>query len=298
MRTIRSIRVAMALVALPLVAVSFVACGGEAVPDEQAAVDREMDLALEEPPAEPELADVPTEDEVERPAPPPAPPPPPAAAPAPSPTPPPAPPPEPEPEDSPQMQEEAAPAADAEASRSIQVTAAAGEELRVVLRQELSTRDNQPGDRFTAVTQDALIGGSYVVLPAGTLVRGEVTAVQKSGGQGEPAVIKVHFYGVEYEGAEYPLRATVTDATAETEGRYSAGDKAARIGGGAAAGAIVGAILGKGKGAVIGGVVGAAAGTAITLATEDVDAVLPAGSVITLQLDEPLTIEVEDPAAS
>ncbi len=297
MRTMRSIRVVSALAVLPLIAATFVACGGEAVPDEQAAVDREMDLAMDEPVAEPELADVPTEDEVERPAPPPATPPP-AAAPPPSPTPPPAPPPEPEPEESPQTESEAAPAADAEASRSIQVTAAAGESFRVVLRQELSTRDNQPGDRFTAVTQDPLIGGPYVVLPAGTLVRGEVTAVQKSGGQGEPAVIKVHFYSVEHEGTAYPLVATVTDATAETEGRYSAGDKAARIGGGAAAGAIVGAILGKGKGAVIGGVVGAAAGTAITLATEDVDAVLPAGSVITLQLEEGLTIEVADPAAS
>ena len=39
------------------------ACGGDAQPDEQAAVDREMDLAIQEGAAEPELRDVPQEDQ-------------------------------------------------------------------------------------------------------------------------------------------------------------------------------------------------------------------------------------------
>lgn len=269
------------------------ACGGEAVPDEQAAIDREMDLAMQDTAAEPELRDEgqePAMEAEETPSraaptpdrPPPPPPPPPAATP------------------SREVAEEAEEAArdmtepEPTEPATMTVTAPAGETFRVRLRQKLSTRDNRPGDVFTAELIDPLIGGRYVVMPSGTPLRGEVTAVQKSGGQGEPAVIKIDFGELLYMGGTYPVTVTVIDADPETEGRYTTGDKAARIGGGAGAGAIIGAIIGKGKGAVIGAAIGAAAGTAITLATEDVDAVLPAGSVLTLRLDEPFSIEVLD----
>ena len=177
------------------------------------------------------------------------------------------------------------------------VAAPAGETFRVQLRQEISTRDNQQGDIFIAETLDPLIGGRVVVIPASMVIRGEVTAVQKSGGPGESAIIKINFLEILYEGQAYPVKVTVVEADPKSRGRYSTGDKAVRIGGGAGAGAIIGAIIGKGKGAVIGAAIGAAAGTAITVVTEDVDAVLEAGAILRLRLDETLEITVPDPMA-
>lgn len=266
------------------------ACDGDAEPIDQAAVDREMDLALEGEGAEPELADEPQGDvdEVETTATPPAPPPatPPARR---SPPPPAAPADVDEPAEEPAAEPDPGPA-------MMTLSAESGTEFRVRLRQELSTKDNKPGDRFTASVTEPLIDGSMVVVHVNAIVRGEVTAVQRSGSRGEAAVIKIAFTDVTVDGVTYPLSASVLQAEPETEGRYSTGDKAARIGGGAVAGAILGRVIGgNAKGTIIGAAVGAAAGTAITLATEDVDAVLPAGSELRLRLDEPLVITVEDP---
>jgi hypothetical protein len=274
--------------------IGITACGGDAEPIDQAAVDREMDLALEGEGVEPELADEPQGDvdELEMPAPPPAPPP--AAPPVRQ-----APPPPPPPPAAPAEVEEPAeqPVEPDPEPATITLSADSGTEFRVRLRQELSTKDNKPGDRFTASVVEPLIDGSMVVVHTNAIVRGEVTAVQQSGSQGEAAVIKIAFLDVTVNGVTYPLSASVVEANPETEGRYSTGDKAARIGGGAVAGAILGRVLGgNAKGTIIGAAVGAAAGTAITLATEDVDAVLPAGSELRLRLDEPLIVTVADPA--
>jgi len=274
--------------ALAGLVLAFAGCGGDAVPDEQAEVDREMELALQGDSAAPELEDVGDAAEPGGESVAPAPP----ARPRPTPTPPPAPAPAPEPEVEPEAE---APPVE-EGPRTMEITAQPGAELQIELRQELSTRTNGPGDRFTASVVTPLVDGSRVVVPTGAVVRGEVTAVQKSGGQGESAIIKVAFLDVTFNGETWPMSATVVEATPETEGRYSTGDKAARIGAGAAAGAILGRIIGgNAKGTVIGAAVGAAAGTAITLATEDVDAVLPQGSTMRLRLDEPLTVTVVDP---
>lgn len=284
-------KIQVLMILLGGVAIGLTACGGDVEPVDQTAVDREMDLALEGEGAEPELRDDPQgdTDALEAPAaPPPAPTPPPQAAPTPPPP----------PAEAPVEAEDPAsePVEPDPGPPMITLTADYGTEFRVALRQELSTKNNQPGDRFTASVIEPLIDGTRVIVQSGALVRGEVTAVQKSGGQGQSAIIKIAFYEVSFDGETYPISASVVEAHPETEGRYSTGDKAARIGGGAVAGAILGRVLGgNSKGTIIGAAVGAAAGTAITLATEDVDAVLPAGSEMRLRLDEPLTFTIVDP---
>lgn len=262
------------------------ACGGDAEPveDQEETIDREMDMALEDRTAEPELRDEP---QAEAPArqetrPPPAPrrqtPPPPAAA---------------EPDPTPAAEEPVARPTPPPEPEPVTLTAAAGTTFRVELTEELSTKTNRVGDPFTVRLLDPITDGRVVVAPAETIVRGKVTALQKSGGAGEPAVIKIDFQDIFVGGEYFPVRATVVEANPETRSRSGTGEKAAKIGGGAVAGAILGRVVGgNAKGAVIGAAVGAAAGTAITLATEDKDAVLPAGSQLTLALDQPLVVTI------
>jgi uncharacterized membrane protein len=262
------------------------ACGGEgADEDQQAAVDRELDLAM----AEDSLAefgdvaaegrDEPTEAGTDQ-APPPRRSPPPATptqtapeerAPAPR-------------QDPPQPS----------GPRYEEAAVAAGTGVRVSLDHELSTKDNQAGDLFTATLLAPITDGRQVVVPAGAKFRGEVTAVQASGGQGQQAVMKIDFYEVSFDGQTHPVSVTVTDANPTTKGRDSTGEKAAKIGAGAVVGGILGRVIGgNAAGTIIGGVLGGAAGTAIALGTEDVDAVLAEGSEMGLRLDEPLTVRRE-----
>jgi hypothetical protein len=66
------------------------------------------------------------------------------------------------------------------------------------------------------------------------------------------------------------------------------------VGGGALLGTIVGAIAGGGKGAAIGAAVGAAAGAGAQIATHGKTVNVPAESLLTFQLTQPLTLGIAD----
>lgn len=168
--------------------------------------------------------------------------------------------------------------------------------FEVTLNQELSTRHNRVGDLFSATLVDPLTDGRWVLVPAGALVVGEVTAVEESGSHGQTAIINLDIHEVSFDGETYPLEASILEANPETRSRSSTGAKAAKIGGAAVVGAILGRVIGgDALGTIIGTAVGGAAGTAIVLGTDDVDAVLPRGSRMLLRLDAPLEMQVAMP---
>ncbi len=173
---------------------------------------------------------------------------------------------------------------------------AGGATFEVTLNQELSTRHNRVGDLFSATLVDPLTDGRLVLVPAGALVVGEVTAVEESGGHGQTAIINLDIHEVSFDGETHPLEASILEANPETRSRSSTGAKAAKIGGAAVVGAILGRVIGgDALGTIIGTAVGGAAGTAIVLGTDDVDAVLPRGSRMLLRLDAPLEMQVAMP---
>ncbi len=290
-RLSRSATLAIALGSAPFA----VACGGsgdregDVAEDTLGLLDRELDLAMSGENDEAQLRDEPQGRRVEErdpgrtPAARPTPPPPPAARPT--------PPPE-------RMASTELPSAEAEgpAARFEGRRIAGGTIFDVTLNQELSTRTSQVGDLYSATLVHPLTDGRLVVVPAGATVLGHVTAVQKSGKHGQQAVLNLSINEVSFDGETYPLQASIVEANPETRSRSSTGEKAAKIGGAAVAGAILGRIIGgNATGTIIGTAVGGAAGTAIVLGTEDVDAVLPRGSRMTLRLDAPLEIQVELP---
>jgi hypothetical protein len=145
-------------------------------------------------------------------------------------------------------------------------------------------------DRVEArVTRDVRVS-DRVAIPAGSLVQGSVTEVERGGKVKERARLGVRFHTVVLaDGTRVPIR---TDAIVR-EGQSPAGESAAKIGGAAAGGAILGAILGGGKGAAIGGAIGAAGGTAATMAGGRNPAVLPQGTTVSVRIQQPVTVSVE-----
>ena len=154
----------------------------------------------------------------------------------------------------------------------------------------LSTETAHLEDRVEArVIRDLTVDGRTAI-PAGTRALGAVTMVERGGKVKERARLGVRFHTlVLADGAQLPIR---TD-TIIREGESPAGDSARKIGGAAVGGAILGALMGGKKGAIVGSTAGAAGGTAVVMAGDRNAATLPAGSVVTVRLSSPVSVEVE-----
>jgi hypothetical protein len=139
-------------------------------------------------------------------------------------------------------------------------------------------------DRFEGTTVADLNINGRVAIPAGSVVRGVVTAVEPGTRTNRTSKMTVSFDQVTVNGRSYPIRGTVTQAI-EGEGiRGEAGRTAA----GAGVGAIIGGILGGFKGALAGVLIG---GGGTIAATEGKEVELPQGSILRVRLDSPVQID-------
>ena len=159
----------------------------------------------------------------------------------------------------------------------------AGQEIDVRIERELSSETAQVEDRFVATTVVDLYQGNDVLIPSGSTLRGVISSVNKATRTDRKGSMTVAFDQVTIRGRNYPIRATVTQAL-ESEGIKG---EVAKIGAGAGVGAIIGGILGGAKGALLGVLIG---GGGTIAATEGKDAVLPAGTVLRVRFEQPLTV--------
>jgi hypothetical protein len=159
-----------------------------------------------------------------------------------------------------------------------------GTEFDVRLQTSLSSETAQPEDRFDATTVVDLSRGGRVLVPAGSVVRGMVSSVQKATRTERTGKLTVVFDRITIGGRNYPIHATVTKAL-ESEGIKG---ETGKIGAGAGVGAIIGGILGGFKGALAGVLIG---GGGTIAATEGTDVTLPAGTVLRARLDSSLDLK-------
>ena len=139
------------------------------------------------------------------------------------------------------------------------------------------------------VTRDVRVGGR-VAIPAGSLVHGNVTEVERGGKVRERARLGIRFHTIVLASGD---KLTLRTDTITREGASPGRESAAKIGGAAVGGAILGAILGGGKGAAIGAGVGAGGGTAAVMAGERNVVTVPAGSTVSVRMRQPVTVTVE-----
>lgn len=154
----------------------------------------------------------------------------------------------------------------------------------------ISSADAAVEDRVEArVTRDVM-AGSEVAIAAGSRVIGSVTLVEHGGKVKERGRLGMRFHTLVLPDG---TRTSINTETIYRESDSAAKKSAAKIGGAAAGGAVLGAILGGKKGAVIGGTLGAAGGTAVVMAGDEQEVVIPAGTIVTARLLAPVTILVE-----
>jgi len=161
-----------------------------------------------------------------------------------------------------------------------------GTEIDVRLQNTLSSGTAQVEDRFEGTTLADVTVDGRLAIPAGSIFRGVVTAVEPGTRTNRTSKMTVSFDQVTLNGRSYPIRGTVTQAI-EGEGiRGEAGRTAA----GAGVGAIIGGILGGFKGALAGILIG---GGGTIAATEGKEVELPQGSVLRVRMDSPVQIDTQ-----
>jgi hypothetical protein len=159
-----------------------------------------------------------------------------------------------------------------------------GQEVDVRLQSRLTSATAQVEDRFEATTLVDLLEGERLMIPAGSVVRGVVQAVNRPGRIDRKGTMTLSFDEITVRGRTYPIRATVTQAI-ESEGVRG---EAGKLGAAAGVGAIIGGILGGFKGALAGILIG---GGGTIAATEGKDVTLDAGTVLRVRFDSPLVLD-------
>jgi hypothetical protein len=159
----------------------------------------------------------------------------------------------------------------------------AGTEIDVRLQEELSSKTAQVEQRFEATAAADLYRGNEVLIPAGSVLRGVISSVDKATRTDRKGSLTVAFDRVTIRGRDYPMRGIVTQAI-ESEGIKG---EVAKIGTAGAVGAILGGILGGAKGALLGVLIG---GGGVIAATEGKDVTLPRDTILRVRLDEPPAI--------
>ena len=167
-----------------------------------------------------------------------------------------------------------------------EVTVPAGTSLPLELQTALSSETAQIETPVRARLRSAVVVDGYTVLPAGAVLAGNVTDVDRAGRVQGRARLAFRFTEALYDGQTEDVRTNPITF----EGEATKGEDATKIGGGAVGGAIIGGILGGADGAAKGAAIGGAAGTGVVLATGGRAVKGPAGTDIAATVATPFTI--------
>jgi hypothetical protein len=164
-----------------------------------------------------------------------------------------------------------------------------GTRLAVRLESAVASDSSRVGDPVEATLNDAVTVDGTEVLPSGSVVRGEVMAVQSAGKVKGRASLALRFGSISVAGRDerYPISAGVSWLAPSSKGK-----DAATIAVPAAGGAIIGALIGGKKGAAMGAAIGGGGGTAVVLTTSGPQIRLPGGTVLSLGLDRAVDVRV------
>lgn len=162
----------------------------------------------------------------------------------------------------------------------------AGTEIPVRLDQDLGSKISNAGDTFTAtVSRDVTVNGQ-VIIQRGSRADGTVLDARPLGKFKGGALLAVKLTRVHTQWGSYPVDTSSISRAEKGKGKRSA----KFIGGGAGLGALIGGLAGGGKGAAIGALAGGGAGTAGSAFTGNKQIVLPAETVLTFRLHDPVRI--------
>lgn len=169
-----------------------------------------------------------------------------------------------------------------------EVTIPAGTALPLEMTSAISSASAQVEAPVSARLQNALTINGETAIPAGTVLRGTVTDVERAGRVKGRAHVSFAFNEAMVRGEREDAKTNPLTFEAEA----TKGEDATKVGAGAVGGAILGGILGGKKGAAKGTIAGAAAGTGVVLATRGEEVTVNEGTNVTATLAQPMTLRI------
>ena len=183
----------------------------------------------------------------------------------------------------------------------------ANQTFRVRLNESISSETARAGDAFTTTTLDPIYSTNGIeLIPAGSTITGQITAVRRAQKDGEPGSLSVGFYRLRLpNGRTATINGSLTDldsggTSSDKESTASAKKTSKRnlkfIGGGAGGGALIGGIAGGGKGAAIGAGVGAGIGFLTKKLKKGDEAKVKGGTEFSVILNQSIALPAYRPA--
>lgn len=166
-----------------------------------------------------------------------------------------------------------------------EVTVPAGTSLAVSVLSNLASNTSKVEDVVKAALAQPLVIDGVTAVPKGAEMRGVVSDAKQSGRVKGKASIGLAFDRLVVRGETHQIQT----APVLMEAQDKKSDDVKKGGIGAGLGAVVGGIAGGGSGAAIGAVAG---GTAAVLGTKGREIEVPAGTVVNVLLQSPLTLKV------
>ncbi len=169
-------------------------------------------------------------------------------------------------------------------------TLPAGTKVEIRTDENINSKTASEGQTYAAeIYRDVMDPAGNIVLPQGANAQLRILTVTKGGRISGSSDLLVDLAAVSVGGRQY----VVATSDVERRGRSGIGTNrrtAEYVGGVSAIGAIIGAIAGQGKGAAIGAGAGAGAGAVAEILTKGGPVNIPAETLLTFQLDQPLRI--------
>jgi hypothetical protein len=161
-----------------------------------------------------------------------------------------------------------------------------GTTLRIRINQHISVKTSHAGDSFDGTIVDPVVVNGAEVIPAGSVANGLVVESKRRGRFKGSSVLELKLVGLEVNGRHYRLDTSTVARTKKGKGKRTA----AFIGGGAGVGMLIGGVATGGVGLLIGGLSGAGAGTLGAAFTGNRDIDIPAETVMSFRLAQPIQL--------
>ncbi len=169
----------------------------------------------------------------------------------------------------------------------------AGTQLQIRTNEAINATKQDIGRGFSAeIASDVAGPNGQILIPRGTPAELTVAQINSTGPLGVGSnQVALAMQSLNLNGRTYMLQSNTTTTQGNNNGIGINKRTAIMTGGGAVLGTIIGAAVGGGKGAAIGAAIGAGGGATAQVLTKGDQVKVPAESLLTFRLDQPVTLQ-------